>query len=230
MLQMDPPLPMIEISKRLNHPNSTLLSRFPDLCCQAVDRYRIHVGNRRREFWEEVQDKLEKQLLERTPLSVAEVAREVRRSRTVLVKRFPGLCAELFEHWVKQRKNHWDAVEYSLRKSLESASPLRLKDIARQLDVSHTSLYKYFPELCSRIAKRYALYLRESREAKKESLQQEVKRIAMGLYEQGIYPSVREVEKHLNKPITLRSSKVALDSLRDLRNEFCISIEMGNRE
>jgi transcriptional regulator with XRE-family HTH domain len=51
LLKANPPLPMVEISKRLKHPRSTLLSRFPDLCQKAVIRYKTHVENCRREFW-----------------------------------------------------------------------------------------------------------------------------------------------------------------------------------
>lgn len=227
LLKEEPPLPMVEIRERLNHPNSTLLSRFPDLCRQAVVRYRTYVENCRQEFWRDVREELEKQLTERIPLSVAEVAHNVGCSRTALIRRFPKLCAKLFEYWSKRRKKHWDTVGDFLKSSLQAKFPQRLKDIAKQLKVSHTSLYKYFPQLCQKIADRYARHLRRSRALKKESLRNEVRRIAIGLNEQGVYPSVREVEKHLDKPMSLRSSGAALDSLRNVRREFGLGLSTG---
>lgn len=168
--------------------------------------------------------------MEKEPLSVAEVARKVGRSRTAVVRRYPELCAKVFEYWIKHRKENWDRVEIFLQNSLDSTSPLRLIDIAKQLKLSHTSLYEYFPQLCRKIAERYALHLQQTRALKKESLCTEIRRIATGLHEQGLYPSVREVEKHLNKPMTLRSSRVALDALREVRCEHDLSFKTGKLE
>ena len=228
LLRVNPPLPMVEIRKRLNHPASTLLSRFPDLCQQAVVRYKEHIENCRREFWQCVRDQLEKQLIEGTPLSVAEVAREVGRSRTAVVGQFPELCARLFEYWAKRRKERWEVVEAFLRHSLESTPPLRIKNIAKQLKISHTSLYQYFPQLCREIAERYSLHMRQTRALKKDFLRDKVRRIAINLYEQRIYPSVREVSKRLAKPASLRGSKVALISLREVRAEYGLSFMTWN--
>jgi len=227
LLKEDPPLPMMEIRKRLNHPATTLLSRFPDLCRQAVAKYRAHAENRRREFWERVRETLEKQLIEKAPLSVAEVARSAGRSRTAVVRRFPELCARLFTYWNKQRRERWDTVEAFLQDLLENALPLHLKDIANQLKLSHTNLYRYFPQLCHKIAERYALHLQHIRTLKKKFLSDEVRRIAMNLHMQGIYPSVREVSKHLAEPVYLRSSKVALATLRYVRSELGLSFKGG---
>ena len=217
LLKEAPPFPMVKIKERLNHPRSTLLSRFPDLCQQAVVGYKAHVENRRQVFWDRVREKIDKQLIDKAPLSVAEVARQVGRSRTAVISRFPELCARLSEYWIKRHKERWNEIETFLQNSLESNSPLRLRDIAKQLKLSHTSLYEHFPQLCRKIAECYALHLQQSRVLKKESLSNEVRRIAISLHNQGVYPSVREVEKHLAKPISLRSSKAALASLREVR-------------
>jgi len=215
-----PPLSMVEIRKRLSHPATSLRSKFPELCQKTVVRYREHVKNNREEFWESVRERLQKQLTQKPPYSVAEVAREVARSRPAVVKRFPELCTKLSEHWSQCRNEHWDTIEASLHNSLECGSPSHLRDIAKQLNVSHTSLYEYFPQLCHKIADRYALQLQQSRAAKKEALRNEVRRIARCLWGKGIYPSVRKVEKYLTKPRSLRTSQVALVALREVRHEL----------
>jgi len=228
LLKEDTPLPLTEIRKRLNHPVSTLLSRFPDLCQKAVARYKEHVENLRREFWGRARKILEKQLTEKAPLSVAEVARSVGRSRTAVIRRLPGLCAKLFAYWNNRRAARWEAMGAYLQNSLSVTTPRRLKDIAKQLKVSHTALYRYFPRLCRKIAERYAFHMRQVRALKKESLRNEVRKIAIALYERGIYPSVRTVAKHMSNLISLRNSKVALDALSELRRELGVSFKSMN--
>ncbi len=223
LLKASPPLPMAEIEKRLNIPRSILLSRFADLCREVAANYRVHTERCRQEFWEAVREKLEKQLTEKTPLSVAKVSREAGCCRRAITKRFPNLCAQLSTHWNNRREEHWDTIEVLLRDSFKNTPPLCLKDIAKQIKVSHTSLYKYFPQLCREIAERYALHRQQTRALKKEILRNEVRKIAIVLYEQGMYPSVREVSKRLAKPRSLRSNKVALISLREIRLEYGFS-------
>jgi DNA-binding Lrp family transcriptional regulator len=220
LLEASPPLPLVEISKRLKAHTSTLLSKFPELCRKAVARYRAHTDERRRAFWEGVWERLEKQLTEKAPLSVAEVAREIGRSRTAVVRQFPALCAKLFEYWVERRNNHWDEIDAFLQNSLESSSPLCLRDIAEQLKLSHTSLYNYFPELCGQIAARYSQHREEMAKAKKEQIRQEIKQIAIDLYEEGIYPTVRNVAQRFSIRRYLRSNKVALVALREVRHKI----------
>lgn len=220
LLKANPPLPLAEIGRLLHIPRRTLLSSFPELSREAVAKHRAHAKKCRQEFWKAVREKLEKQLTESAPLSVAKVAREVGRSRGAIIKRFPNLCAQLFVHWNNQREYYWNTIEIFLRDSLKSIPPLRLKDIAKQLKLSHTSLYKYFPQLCHKIAECYALHMQQTRALKKEALRNEVREIAISLYGQGIYPSVREVSKRLVKPMSLRSNKVALISLREVRLEY----------
>jgi transcriptional regulator with XRE-family HTH domain len=219
LLEIRPPLPMIQIKNRLNYPASTLSSKFPDLHQKAVAGYREYIKNRRQAFWRRVRKKLKTQMESGTPLSVSEVAREIGRSRTAVVKRFPTLCMHLSEHWLKRREEHWGRVRTFLQDALLNDPPLHLKAIAKQLKLSHTSLYKRFPQICYEIAARYALHLRQIRILKKDSLRSEVKGIATALCEQGIYPSVRKVSQQISKPVSLRSSKVALESLREVRHE-----------
>lgn len=226
LLEILPPLPMMQIKARLNYPASTLASKFPDLHLKAVTRYKEYNENRRLDFWRQVSEKLKLQLGSATPLSVSEVAREIGRSRTSIVKQFPTLCMQLSAHWVKRREEYWGQIRTFLQDALREEPPLHLKAIAKQLKLSHTSLYTYFPQLCREIAIRYALHLRQVRVLKNESLRSEVRSIAITLYKQGIYPSVRKVSQHLSKPLYLRSSKVALASLREIRHECGLHLKL----
>jgi len=220
LLGIHPPLPMTQIKNRLICPASTLFSKYPDLHQKAVTKYREYIENRRRAFWSRVRKKLQIQLERDTPLSVSGVAKEIGRSRTSIVKRFPTLCMRLSEHWVKRREEHWGRIKAFLQDALRNDPPLHLKAIAKQLNLSHTGLYKRLPQLCRQISARYAAYLHRARVLKQNSLRSEVRDIAITLYGQGIYPSVRAVSQRLSKPLSLRSNKVALDSLRKLHREY----------
>ncbi len=226
LLKIHPPLAMAQIKSRLNCHASTLSSKFPDLCQQALSKYREHVENLRRDFWTQVSERIEVEVESAAPLSVSEIAREFGCSRTAVVKRYPALCIRLSKNLLKRREEHWSIVKASLQDSLCNNPPLHLKAIAEQLKLSHTSLYKRFPHLCHEIANRYALYMRQVRVLKRESLRREVKSIAIALYKQGTYPSVRKVSQHLSKPMYLRSSKVALASLREVRQECALGLKL----
>lgn len=223
LLEIYPPLPMTQIKNRLICPASTLSSKCPDLHRKAVARYREYIKNRRRAFSRRVEKKLQIQLKSETPLSVSEVAREIGRSRIAVVKRFPALCMRLSEHWVKRREEHWGRIRTFLQDALRNDPPLHLKALAKRLEVSHTSLYKRFPQLCRKIAARYALQRQQIRLLKQESICNEVRGIAINLYNQGVYPSVRRVARHLSKPISLGSNKAALASLREVRREYSLA-------
>jgi transcriptional regulator with XRE-family HTH domain len=223
MFETHPPLPIEQIKNRLNLSASTLYFKFPNLYQKAVARYKEYVKRRRQTFWRRIGKNLEAQLASLTPLSVSEVAREVGRSRTAVVKRFPRLCMCLSEHCLKRREAKWSNIETSLQDTLRNKALLHLKAIAKQLKVSHTSLYKRFPHLCEEIAARYALQRQQARLLKQESIRNEVRSTAISLYNQGVYPSVRKVARHLSKPISLRSNKAALASLREVHREYSLA-------
>jgi transcriptional regulator with XRE-family HTH domain len=223
LLELYPPLPMVQIKNRLNFPASTLFSKFPNLYQKAIARYKEYIEKQRRDFWRLVGEKLEIQLESMSPLSVSEISQEIGRSRTAVVKRFPTLCMLLSEHQLKQREDNWELTRASLQDALRNDPPLHLKAIAKQLKLSHASLYKRFPQLCREIAVRYALQRQQIRLLKQESIRNEVRGIAMNLFKQGVYPSVRKVARHLSKPISLRSNKIALASLREVRREYSLA-------
>lgn len=223
LLEVHPPLPMVQIKNRLGLSASTLSSKFPNLYQRAIARYKEYLERRRQDFWRQVGETLKTQLKNTAPLSVSEIAHNIGRSRRAVVKRFPTLCVRLSEHCLKRREAHWSRIETSLQAALCNDPPLHLKALAKQLKVSHTSLYKRFPQLCYEIAARYALQRQHIRLLKQESVRNEVRSIAIDLYNKGVYPSVRKVTRHLSKPITLRSNKTALDSLRQVRREYSLA-------
>lgn len=148
ILASDPPIPLEEIADSIGYPSNVLRRRFPELCHAAVARYADYADLRRKEFWEAAGLKLEKALNEENSPCAQEVAQTLGCSRTMLVKHFPDLCARLAEKCVQDHAASWDKVEYILEQELDEDTPQPLRVIARRLEISHTSIRNYFPDLC----------------------------------------------------------------------------------
>jgi transcriptional regulator with XRE-family HTH domain len=165
--------------------------------------------------------------VEITP-SLQEVARSLGYSSTALTKHFPVECKKLSEKYKQWRKAVWWSVAVELEKELVREPPQSIRVIANNLKRNHTSLYQYFPDLCRRVAQRYELYRRACREQKKENFRREIREIVIALYLEGIYPSVKRVEARLHQRRTIRRSKLALDTLCQVRAECGIPTAPNN--
>jgi transcriptional regulator with XRE-family HTH domain len=159
--------------------------------------------------------------IEITP-SLQEAARSLGYCSTALAKHFPVECKQLSEKYKQSRKAEWEKIAIELEKALARDPPQSIRAIAEDLNRNHTSLYQYFPNLCRRIAQRYELYRRTYREQKQETFRQEIREIVIALNLEGMYPSVKRVEARLHQRRTIRHSKMALDTLRQVRVEFGI--------
>lgn len=177
---------------------------------------------------EKVRIALEAALSIETTPSLQEVARSLGYSSTALAKHFPVECKTLSEKYKQWRKAEWAKVAIELERVLVRDSPKSIRAIAKDLNRSYTSLYQYFPDLCRRIAQRYELYRRTCRGQKKESFRREIREIVIALHLDGMYPSVKQVEARLYQRRTIRHSKMALDTLRQVREECGISTVPNN--
>ncbi len=165
--------------------------------------------------------------VENTP-SLQEVARRLGYSSSALTKHFPVKCKKLSEKYKQWCKAKWTKIAVELEKALVREPPQSIRAIARGLNRNHTSLYQYFPELCRRIARSYAVFRHACRERIKEIFHQEIKEIVVALHLEGIYPSVKRVEARLHQRRTIRHSKMALDMLRHVRAECGIPTAPNN--
>lgn len=217
MLALNPPISMDEIATKINCPSTSLRKRFPELCCAAIVRYKDYVSKRRNERWEIARVTLEDGLKEDLSPSVQDLARRLNCSRNPLVKHFPELCALITRKYNQNRRSQWDQVKDAIKAALKESIPRPIKIIAKQIGRSHTSIYNYFPSLCRLLSRRYGLFRQECSRKRKAQFQQEIKEIAIALHEKGLYPSVKRVEQHLSPHRSLRNSKVALSTLRDVR-------------
>lgn len=216
-LEENPPPPMIEISRRLDRSSSTLQARFMELCKNVITRHAIYRREGQLRFWDQVRLSLEAAIKVEAPPCLQEVARGLGCSTTVLVKHFPELCGKLSRLYQGRRGVYWGKVKLALETALEESYPPRtMRMIAKELGCSYTSILNYFPNLCRQLAYRYAHYRREESQKKENRLRQKIRDIALEIYGEGKYPTVRRVSKRLTQPRYLRSSKVGLAALREV--------------
>lgn len=220
LLQVNPPLPMVEIARRVGRAAGSLYGKFPELCGEAVIRYEEYQRECRQEFWKSVRRSLENAIQENAPPSVEAVARSLGCSRTVLTKHYPDLCSQLSKLYLEQRGTRRSIIKAALKEALNQDPPQHLRSLAKILKCSHTSIHNHFPELRRQISSRYKLYRRERSNQKNDRFKNEVRGAALALYNKGVYPSVREVSLCFSPPRYLRSSKLALDVLREVRSEI----------
>ncbi len=156
-----------EIARRLGCGHSTLRKHFPTLCREVAKQRRelakpkelqgVRVERRRRKLnIDSLRQTLEEILQgpETPPPTVIEVARRLGCSDTRLRECFPDLCHEIAK---RGRKRHdFGSLQRSLEAVLLSDErPPSLKELARRLDCSATTLSEHFPELCAQITERH---------------------------------------------------------------------------
>lgn len=215
-----PPPSMVEIARRLDRSASTLQMRFTELCRKIIACHEEYRKECQLQLWNRVQLSLEAGIRAESPPSTQEVACRLKCSKTVLVQHFPELCEELSKLYRKRRSAYWKRIETALKDSLEGLPPQSMRAIAKDLGCSHTSIRNYFPDLCRQLATRYAQHRSEQSQCKQEQLRLEVRETALAMCEEGNYPTVRRVSQCLAQPRYLRSSKVGLAALREVRREI----------
>lgn len=107
-----------------------------------------------------------------------------------------------------------------LQSVLTEEPPPTMKVVAQRLGYSARSIRRRFPELCSAVSVRYLNYRDKIRMAKVEQCCQEVRQVAIMLFNQGIEPTRSYVTQYLEKPAYFREPMVAaaLDAVRQELN------------
>jgi hypothetical protein len=83
--------------------------------------------------------------------------------------------------------------------------PPSTEEMSRRTGHSKKTLYKYFPELCRAISRKYMDWRIESALARQQALIEEVRRAAASLHEVGTEPSIRNVRSRMTKPGSFRN-------------------------
>jgi AraC-like DNA-binding protein len=190
-------------------------------------RYQKFDGERIRQILEEILRSEEE-----SP-SMEEVARRLGYHPRQIHKRFPELCRAISaKHMtsptftrqiqvtaegtnsitMEQRFRRFDrerarqALEVALQVS--AGEPPSMTAVAINLGCSPSEVRKRFPELCRAVSKQYKEAQTAKRVQRVQSLRREVRDVVLTIHEQGRYPSMRQVAKHLNNSAVLREPEV----------------------
>jgi TniQ len=110
-----------------------------------------------------------------------------------------------------RRKIDLTEIRVELEATLRNIAdrPPSTAEVSRRMCYSKWTLYKYFPELCRAISRRYMDWRIECGVRREQALIEEVRRIAASLYEVGTEPNNREVFSRMTKPGSFRNPIVA---------------------
>ena len=100
-------------------------------------------------------------------------------------------------------------LQQSLQAALTEESPPTMKAVAQRLGYSARSIRRHFPTLCSAISVRYLNHRDKIRTARVDQCCQEVRQVALMLYNHDIEPSRSHVTQYLRKPAYFRDPTVA---------------------
>lgn len=100
-----------------------------------------------------------------------------------------------------------------------SCPPQPMSKVARKLGYDHSFLFKYYPNLCRAISARFEEYRASQSLGKKQGIISEVRRAALKVQSEGLYPSQARVRNLLNRPGTIRNPE-ALHAWHDVLKEL----------
>lgn len=131
-------------------------------------------------------------------------------------------------------KYTWRKIDINgLRKILEEAlnefPPPSVKCLAERAGHNHVSLYRYFPELCYSIAKRFAEFRKHRRKERTLLSQEEIRQAVSDLCAKGIKPSYRKVQSYLTYPsyLSLKEGRNLLAEAIKFQMEAHLSLVQG---
>lgn len=100
---------------------------------------------------------------------------------------------------LRRKRFHSDRVKRALEGALASQEqpPPSMRQVAKQLRYKDSHLYRAFPELCHRIARRRTTYLRMEGEQRRALRAQAIRDAVLALRRQNVYPSIARVTRFL---------------------------------
>ncbi|MBD1893721.1 TniQ family protein [Coleofasciculus sp. FACHB-129] len=99
------------------------------------------------------------------------------------------------------------------------STPSSMEEVARQLGCHRRTIYRHFPDFCRAISAKYVAYQKDGYAKAIEECCEEVRRIAVDLYNQGKYPNESLISNLVSKPGHFRDKKVRL-ALKEVHREL----------
>lgn len=218
-----PPPSLKDLSLRLNRTANTLRYQFPKLCSVIVKKFSQYSKKKKRDFYRSIEQALRKALKSVfTAPTLEDLVREFGCHRSVFTSNCPDLCEALRRRNEEDRKNTLAETEKQLLAAIAETPPRSFREFCQRTGRSDQRLREIFPGLCARISSRYESHRSEGFRMRREGLAHLVRDVAYTLHDEGVYPSVRNVQSRISS-FSVRSSEVALSTLREVRHELQLS-------
>lgn len=117
------------------------------------------------------------------------------------------------------KKKNWFGIEQQLKSMLSIHPPLSLNSVTRLVHVSSKTIKKKFPSLAEEIKNKYSNYIHERTLQRRKTLVNTIYQVNLTLFDEGIVPTVRLVEKAMSKPGVLRN-KVLLNAWKESKEKI----------
>lgn len=138
------------------------------------------------------------------PLSSEEVVKRSGYDRKTLYVHAPDLiaqCVAKYQEYIKQERVLFEeGIKLHLLNELESTDdpPKSVRAVARDLGYkTHAPIYKMFPDLARRIARRHADFLHARAQTNNTSIANNVRKAIRDIRDEGLFPSKRRVSAKL---------------------------------
>jgi hypothetical protein len=196
-LARDPPVSARRIAAKLGYANAGLIQqKFPDHCRAIAEK--LEAWKRRR--LDELRQSVEAASLEEPPPTLHDLSRRLGfKTSSQLRSQLPDAMDQL----VKAREIHAQKETAKLRTALPfivcGEPAASLSSVARQLNVSVSSLSEKCPDLCTAIRSRHLRRQRETTRERRELLNEEVRRLARDLHGKGQNPTQARIVGSLSE-------------------------------
>lgn len=156
------------------------------------------------------------------PKSLYEIARKSKFSPYTAQRHFPLLCKQIEENYRCYQENlkiqKQNEVERVLKECLIGEIPISLTQLAKENKLALRTARKYAPDLCKKVSKRYKEYLAKIKIERVEKILRDVRKAALELHKNGLFPSKERIHKKLGSSVFLED-EIRLkwkDIVRDL--------------
>jgi hypothetical protein len=182
---------LYNLAVSLGYANEGYIQRkFPQLC--SAIRQKIRKNNEERICT--MERALKSALNDEPPPSLGELGTRLGYScSTVLKNHFPVLYDEILARQRLYRRQKMLKLKNALRSALLDVPAPSLVSLCKTLNIPEHSLEKMCPRECASIRARYLDAREDASVRRKEQLRQEVRQIMQKLYDEGKYPTIKQV-------------------------------------
>jgi hypothetical protein len=164
-----PPPSLNETCRRIGWTSTRFQRHFPDAYRQIVERYLHFQAEKLPKYSdEEVKKILLKAVTENSPQSLQSIFRKIgcRSTGFRYYQRFPELCEQISKRYKQANQKIFDfeKAERIMKSALREKPVPSFSEVARRIKCNRETLNKKLPKLSAKLHKKYADYVKESRE------------------------------------------------------------------